>query len=299
MIEYKATCVVAPKYTMRNFAQKLLISLTAAWLLLANAACVKKSMYRTEQQTRQLAEARERVILTELTDRKVEAAKMVTTIGELNKNLGKQESEIGELRSRIVQLSNSASKTTTGLLDEKNALEKTLKEKNALLAEKETELARRQATEAAQSDRLGVLANLLSTKLQAQEGVSVTIVEGRVVVSIPDKVLFETQGLQPSATGLAVLDSLARVLVDQPALPAQVVTYTDNQLPKGNKTLTDTWDWSLRRATVLVRALTSDFGVNANQLSPVGRGEFYPVATNETPEGRQQNRRTEVVFEPK
>ncbi len=271
----------------------------AAGLSVLSSACVKKSMYRTELSGRQQAEARERVLLNELTDRKTEAAKMVTAIGELNRTTGRQEAELAELRARIVQLSNNASKTTTGLLDEKAALEKTLKEKNALLDEKSTELARRQAIEAEQNAQRAALHDLLAIKLQGRDGIAVAIVENQVVLTIADQILFDKQGTNLSDAGRAVLDSLAGVLRDRPALPAQVIAYTDNQLPKGNKTLTDTWDWSLRRATALVRALSTDYGVNANQLSPMGRGEYFPVATNETPEGRQQNRRTEVVFAPK
>ncbi len=273
--------------------------LFVAGLILLFSSCVKKSMYRTEFLGRQQAEAREKVLLTELTDRKVEAAKMVIAIGELNRTAGRQEAELTEVRARIVQLSSTASKTTTGLLDEKNALEKSLKEKNALLAEKEAELARRQAMDAAQSERLSTLSGLLSSKFQNNTNITVTILENQVVVTIADQVLFDKQGLNTSEAGRVVLDSMARVLLEQPALAAQVIAYTDNQLPKGNKTMADTWDWSLRRATALVRVLSTEYGVNANQLSPVGRGEYYPVATNETAEGRQQNRRTEVAFWPK
>jgi chemotaxis protein MotB len=111
--------------------------------------------------------------------------------------------------------------------------------------------------------------------------------------------LFENTGVNLNTSGKIILDSLSKVLTNQPGLETQIITYTDNQLPKNNKSLVDTWDWSLKRATILTRTLISDYSVNANQLSPIGRGEFYPIATNETPEGRQQNRRTEIVFRPK
>ncbi len=73
--------------------------------------------------------------------------------------------------------------------------------------------------------------------------------------------------------------------------------HTDNSLPK-DKTLQDTWDWSLRRAANVARMLVSDYNVNANQLTPVAKGEFYPITSNESAEGRQKNRRTEIVLHP-
>lgn len=264
--------------------------------ILTNVSCVKKKLYKTELSNRQLAEAREKVLYAELTDRKAEAARMVINIGDLNKTVGRQESEIAELRGRIVQLSTNANKTTTSLLDEKAALEKTLNEKTAILKEKENELAKIKAAETAFNNKLSDLSKLLSTKLSAAEGITVTIVEHHVVLTLPDKLLFEPTGVNISTTGKTTLDSLAKILIEQPGLPAQIITYTDNQLPKNNKTLTDTWDWSLRRASTVARTLITDYGVNANQLSPTGRGEFFPVATNETSEGRLQNRRTEIVF---
>jgi chemotaxis protein MotB len=91
---------------------------------------------------------------------------------------------------------------------------------------------------------------------------------------------------------------LAEYLAARPSLDVDLVAYTDNSLPTKEKSLKDTWDWSLQRATNLVRILIRDFNTNANQLTPVGRGEFYPVTSNETPEGRAKNRRTVVVFRP-
>lgn len=262
-------------------------------------ACVKKKVYKTELTNRQLSEAREKVLISELTDRKTEAEKMIKSIGDLNKTVGKQEGDIAELRGRIVQLSNSANQTTTSLLDEKNTLEKNLKEKTKVLIEKEALIERISDT---QKERIAILSDLntlVTAKFISFEGVTIATVNDYLLMTIPDKLLFENTGININPTGKILLDSLSKVLTNQPGLETQIITYTDNQLPKNNKSLVDTWDWSLKRATILTRSLITDYGVNANQLSPIGRGEFYPLATNETPEGRQQNRRTEIIFKPK
>ena len=281
------------QYALPQIAPVLLVS---CFMLLCFNSCVKKSLYKTELNNRQLAEAREKVLYGELTDRKAEAAKMVLSIGDLNKNVGRQESEIAELRSRIVQLSNSANKTTASLLDEKITLEKSLKEKTTVLAETAAELNRLNSIAAAEALKRSTLSNLLTAKFDGNAAISIKILDQKVVMTIADDAVFEANGLNLNQSGLTILDSLSKILLEQPALPIQIITYTDNQLPKNAKSLTDTWDWSLKRATTIARALMSDYGVNANQITPTGRGEFYPVATNETPEGRLLNRRVEMVF---
>ena len=268
-------------------------------VVLSCTACVKKKVYKTELTNRQLSEAREKVLISELTDRKTEAEKMIKSIGDLNKTVGKQEGDIAELQGRIVQLSKNANQTTTSLLDEKNTLEKNLKEKTKVLFEKEALIERISDT---QKERIAILSDLntlITSKFSPLEGVTIATVNDYLLMTIPDKLLFENTGININTTGKTLLDSLSKVLTNQPGLETQIIAYTDNQLPKNNKSLVDTWDWSLRRATILTRTLISDYGVNANQLSPIGRGEFYPLATNETPEGRQQNRRTEIIFKPK
>ncbi len=271
----------------------------ACMVVLSCTACVKKKVYKTELTNRQLSEAREKVLISELTDRKTEAEKMIKSIGDLNKTVGKQEGDIAELQGRIVQLSNSANQTTSGLLDEKNTLEKNLKEKTKVLFEKEAIIERISDTQKERNAILSDLNTLITSKFSPFEDVTIATVNDYLLMTIPDKLLFENTGTNINATGKMLLDSLSKVLTNQPGLETQIITYTDNQLPKNNKSLVDTWDWSLKRATILTRSLISDYGVNANQLSPIGRGEFYPLATNETPEGRQQNRRTEIIFKPK
>jgi chemotaxis protein MotB len=100
------------------------------------------------------------------------------------------------------------------------------------------------------------------------------------------------------ATGKNLLQILAEFLAARPSLDVDVAAYTDNVLPPKEKTLKDTWDWSLQRATNVVRLMIREFNTNANQLTPVAKGEFYPVTSNETPEGRAKNRRTVFLIHP-
>ncbi|WP_368321423.1 flagellar motor protein MotB, partial [Parabacteroides distasonis] len=74
--------------------------------------------------------------------------------------------------------------------------------------------------------------------------------------------------------------------------------HTDSK-PINTAQFKDNWDLSVIRATSVVRILTKDYGVNPLQIQPCGRGEFMPVADNETADGRSKNRRTEIIMAPK
>lgn len=260
-------------------------------------ACVKKSVYKTEVNARLQSESREKVLSAELTDRKKEAEKMVTTIGELNRNIGRQESDIVEFRARIVQLSANASQTSMALLDEKDKLQKNLSDTKSELEKSKAELARINGIVQERDQTAAALLADLSPAYENKSGVTLTKKGGVVTLILPDPI-FESAGLNISSDGKTLLQPLAAILNKYPSAEVSLISYTDNQLPKGNKTLSDTWEWSLRRAVQVTRYLITDLGVTANQLSPVGRGEYFPVAGNDTPEGRAQNRRTEVVIEP-
>lgn len=260
--------------------------------------CVKKSIYQTELKARQLAEAREGVMIRELADRKSEATKLIAQIADLNQTVGRQNGDIAQLRSEIVARTTAAGQSSSQFAEEKMRLENRLATTNGLLEQRTSVLNHLQSLQNQRDSILTSLENVLRAAYRDKSTVTLLREGETLLLTLPDKELFEPAGLQISASGKNLLSPLAKFLADRPALDVDLVAYTDNNLPKGAKNLTDTWDWSLQRATNATRLLISEFGVNANQLSPVGRGEFYPVATNETPEGRQQNRRTVVVVRP-
>ncbi len=266
--------------------------------LLSLHACVRPKLYRAELEARSASEGREKVLGQELADRKTETAKLTEEVGSLNRVVGNQEAEINrlnkELEERIQQMGKSASIMTS----EKMTLEKELVATRAELALCRDTLHQIQQARQQYTGRLDELQGILAAALRDQEssGVTVTVTGDAVTLLLPDKLLFDAKGLDVTAAAKSVLTTLAILLTSRPELDAEVVSYTDNVLP--NRVLKDTWSWSLVRAVNVVRALVQEYNVNANQLSPVGRGEFYPLTSNETPEGRQQNRRTVIVLHP-
>lgn len=269
-------------------------------LVLAPAACVRPKLYRAELAAHSESEGREKVLQQELTDRKAATAKLTEQVGSLNRTLGNQEARVTQVTAQLTECIQQMGKSASILVSEKVALEKELAAAKVNLAQCNDTLRQIQQPQQQYQQQLKELQSMLATALKEQEsaGVVVAVVADGVTLVLPDKILFDSRGLEISTTAKSVLTTLAILLTSRPELDAEVVAYTDNGLPKELKVLKDTWAWSLARATNVVRILIQEYNVNANQLTPVGRGEFYPMTSNETAEGRQQNRRTVIVLHP-
>jgi chemotaxis protein MotB len=279
--------------------KKTITALLGVALLVA-PGCVGNKVYRAEKYTRIAAEAREKVLVQELLDRKRETVELTKMVGELNRNVGRQETEIKDLKVELSAQSQSMGASASKLSSEKAMLEKQLASTNEQLDLRNDMLQR---VKSVQEKRKTILADLASGLNKAFEtdkntNVSLTIEGETVSLTLADKALFEPTGLLVSNPGKNLLMTLAEFIAARPSLDVEVLAYTDNVLPAKEKTLKDTWDWSLQRATNVVRMLIREFNTNANQLTPVARGEFYPITSNETPEGRAKNRRTVIVFRP-
>ncbi len=266
-------------------------------LFLILPACVRAKLYRTELAARSAAEGRELILQEEVTARKAEVASLTDNVGTLNRTIGNQETELRQIAADLAEQTQQMGKSASKLTSEKMELEKALAATKDELLECNLSLLQLRETRRQLDIVLGTIRDTLNTAFKDQTGVSVAIEAETVTVTIADKNLFDNKGLQLSTAAKIILTELAKILTSRPELDMEVVTYTDNMPPK-NSNLYDSWDWSLFRATNIVRALIQDYNVNANQLTPVGRGEFYPLTSNETAEGRQRNRRTVIVLHP-
>jgi chemotaxis protein MotB len=132
----------------------------------------------------------------------------------------------------------------------------------------------------------------------SSEDLSVREEGGKVYVAMSDKLLFESGKAIVNAQGKKALGKLAEVLNKQTEIDVYIEGHTDN-VPIKTAVFQDNWDLSVIRATSVVRILTETYGVNPMQIQPCGRGEFKPVADNETADGRAKNRRTEIIMAPR
>ena len=130
------------------------------------------------------------------------------------------------------------------------------------------------------------------------EDVQVEVRGGKVHVSISDKMLFSSGSARLSSRAMEVLNKIATVLNDHNDLDVMVEGHTDN-VPISNSCVEDNWDLSVRRATAVVRTLQEEYFVSPSRLTAAGRSEYAPIADNSSTDGRNQNRRTEIVITPK
>lgn len=181
------------------------------------------------------------------------------------------------------------------------------KKLNSSLAEKIKELQEREQTiaqlqgmiEAQQQKVKDLLASVKDALLGfSSEDLTVTEKDGKVYVSLSDKLLFESGKAIVNQQGKVALGKLAEVLNKQTEIDVYIEGHTDN-VPIHTAVFQDNWDLSVIRATSVVRILTETYSVNPLQIQPCGRGEFKPIDSNETAEGRAHNRRTEIIMAPK
>jgi chemotaxis protein MotB len=194
------------------------------------------------------------------------------------------------------------------LLAELEAKEQALAAENTRLAKLKAELEDRsnrvaelESVIAAKDAAMTALKDAISKALTDFEGKGLTVEQrdGKVYVSMENKLLFNSGSWAVGAEGTRAVKQLGSVLGENPDIAVLIEGHTDNVPYKGNGTLTSNWDLSTKRATSIVNILRQNDDIHAENLTAAGRGEFAPVASNDTAEGKAKNRRIEVILTPK
>lgn len=174
------------------------------------------------------------------------------------------------------------------------ALKKQLEDRSQRVAELESVIA---SKDAAMTD----LKNAISKALTDFEGKGLTVEQrnGKVYVSMENKLLFNSGSWAVGTEGKKAVKQLGTVLAENPEIAVLIEGHTDNAPFKGSGQLSGNWDLSTKRATAIVKILQENAKINADNLTAAGRGEFAPIASNDTPEGKAKNRRIEVILTPK
>ncbi|AWI25036.1 OmpA/MotB family protein [Flavobacterium pallidum] len=146
------------------------------------------------------------------------------------------------------------------------------------------------------------LKETLSKALNAFEGKGLTIEQknGKVYVSMENKLLFQTGSWTVGAEGKKAVTELGKVLAQNPEIAVLIEGHTDNDKFAGAVGgIENNWDLSTKRATAVVNILSENKGINKQNLTAAGRGEFAPIASNDNTEGKSKNRRIEIILTPK
>lgn len=203
-----------------------------------------------------------------------------------NSELKRQLSALqGSLDKSLLQ-NNQGSINISKLVDEINASNKYIKQ----LVEAKTK-----------SDSLNlVLTNNLTRSLSRDElqEVDVKVLKGVVYVSLADNMLYRSGSYEVNDRAKTTLSKIAKILGDYKDFEVLVEGNTDD-VPITRPNIRNNWDLSALRASSVVQVLQNDYGIAPNRLSAAGRGQYNPVATNETELGRQRNRRTQIIITPK
>ena len=191
----------------------------------------------------------------------------------------------GSLDQSLVQ-NNQGSINISKLVDEINASNKYIKQ----LVEAKTK-----------SDSLNlVLTNNLTRSLSRDElqEVDVKVLKGVVYVSLADNMLYRSGSYEVNDRAKTTLSKIAKILGDYKDFEVLVEGNTDD-VPITRPNIRNNWDLSALRASSVVQVLQNDYGIAPKRLSAAGRGQYNPVATNDTELGRQRNRRTQIIITPK
>lgn len=226
---------------------------------------------------------------------------------DLENTLEATEDSLNQKQQNIEKLESSLDllkQNSESALKERIAENETLLEK---IADRENELADRMARVdelegliAGQQQAMRNLKDKISDALLNFEdkGLTVEARDGKVYVSMENKLLFRSGSWRVESEGQRAISSLASVLADNPDIAVLIEGHTDNVPYSGKGPLKGNWDLSTKRATAIVNQLLENPDILPQNLTAAGRGEYLPIAPNSTREGRAANRRIEVVLSP-
>lgn len=248
-------------------------------VLMIAAGCVSSSKYRMLEESSAAEKDR---LEGEVALLKVGIAKLETEKSELN-------DEIFRLQGDLSRSNDQAAALNDRVMELEDRVTLTEQEKR----EKEQEIAR----------LTGTYENLVEDlKGEIEKGeIKVTQIRNKLKVNLVEKVLFNSGRAEVNQQGKEILKKVGDILKEVEDKDIRIEGYTDN-VPIGGvlkQRFPSNWELSAERATQVLRFLQEEAEVDGSRLSGVGYGEFRPIASNDTPEGRAQNRRIEIVLVPK
>ena len=187
------------------------------------------------------------------------------------------------------------------LLDQLGVKEKALALEQERLNKNNQRLQELETLIAAKEESMRKLKETLSKALNSFEGKGLTVEQknGKVYVSMENKLLFKSGSWAVGSEGKNAVVEVGKVLGDNPEISVLIEGHTDDDPFGGSGAIADNWDLSTKRATAIVAILSENKAVNKQNLTAAGRGEFSPLGSNATAEGKAKNRRIEIILTPR
>ncbi len=209
--------------------------------------------------------------------------------------IASQESSIGQLKQQIGDLNNKVSDLTNQAGNQQNQLNMTKEQ----LADRQRRLVALQALMDQQKKAIQDIRQKMTDALVGfnSSDLTVAIKNGKVYVSLSENLLFPSGSATVNPKGKDALGKLAQALNTDQDITVDIEGHTDSVPIRGR--YQDNWALSVARSTAIVRILTTDYQVDPTRVIASGHSSYEPIQTNSTPDGRAQNRRTDIILSPK
>jgi len=256
---------------------------------LSLSGCVSNKKYRTLQTDYEQIRANERELSRKVQEAQQQLSAANTRASSLEDQIASERANIKSLQEALNQClasSNQGNVNISKLVDEINASNRYIQH---LVNTKN------------KSDSLNlVLTNRLTRSLSREEmqDVDVQVLKGVVYISLSDNMLYKSGSYEISDRAGETLSKIAKIIMDYNDYEVLVEGNTDN-VPISQPNIRNNWDLSALRGSSVVQALQNDYGVDPKRLTAAGRGEYNPIASNDTESGKARNRRTQIIITPK
>ena len=267
---------------------KALIMTALAGLMLVSSCASKKDLEDCRQNNLQLLEkGKEMMINYQQSKEQLAAA---------NARVASLEEQLAQAKADYKSLQNSLDKSLINSSQSNISIEKLVDQIN-----ESNQYIRHLTDLKTKSDSLNLaLTNKLTRSLSKEElkDVDVQVLKGVVYISLADNMLYKSGSYEINDRAAETLSKIAKIINDYEDYDVLIEGNTDN-VPISRENIRNNWDLSCLRASSVVQALQNQYGVNPARLTAGGRGEYNPLASNDTAVGKQRNRRTQIIITPK
>ncbi len=225
-----------------------------------------------------------------LTGNRAETQEIMDALQKTQSDLLKKENDLKKSEADLTKLQNQLNEKKNNLdilTEQLDVKEKKLNELQSILDNKDKQVA---------DLKNKITAALLGFK---DKGLTIETRNGKVYVSMDEKLLFASGSWNVAEDGKNALKSVGKVLEANVDINVMIEGHTDNVPYNGGGQVKDNWDLSVMRATAIVKILLENKGIEAKRIAASGRSQYLPMEISDTKEARAKNRRTEIILTPK
>jgi chemotaxis protein MotB len=264
---------------MKN--QNIYFSFILITASLFTAGCISNGKYAASQQALQSA--------------RNDSAQLANKVTSLENSVSQMKTQIGSLNAQVSDLAFKAGQFSTDAADKASQLSQSKEQ----LAAEQARLIQLQALMDQQKKSIEDIRKKMSEALVGftSKELTVSIKNGKVYVSLQENLLFPSGSASVNPNGIQALGKLAAVLNVNTDITVNIEGHTDS-IPIRSNLYPDNWALSTARAVSIVRVLIKNYQVDPVRLTASGQSQYDPVESNSTPQGRAQNRRTDIILSP-